>query len=201
MKNRLLIIVDMLNGFCKKGALASPQFMSTIVPNLRILIKNELNSKTRIIYLADSHEKDDEEFKIFPPHCIKGSEESEIIDELKIDKMEIIYKNRYSGFFNTKLDKIIEGYSPLETEVIIAGNCTDICIHYTAEEFRNRNYTVIIPADCVDTFNLPESKCIELGMPLSLVHLSDEINDFFLNHHFPNILGIKIKKRGESIWI
>ncbi len=55
-----------------------------------------------IIYICDNHERDDREFDMFPPpHCIAGTEGSEIIDELEVapggDK--IIKKRRYSAFF------------------------------------------------------------------------------------------------------
>lgn len=192
MKNRILIIIDMLNGFCKKGALASPEFMQTIVPSIQTLLRREFVKNNRIIFLADSHKVNDEEFKIFPSHCISGTWESEVIDELKIDYMEIIYKNRYSGFFNTALETVLQKYSSADTEIVIAGNCTDICVHYTAEEFRNRDYNVIIPCDCVDTYDLTEEKCKSIGIPISKAHPANEINQFFFTKHFPNILGVKI---------
>ena len=191
-KKRILIIMDMINGFCTEGALASPQFMQTIVPNISRLIQQELEKESRIIYFCDTHSEDDEEFKIFPPHCIAGTNECEVIDELKIDNMEIIQKNRYSGFFSTSLDEIMKSYPPDGTEIIICGNCTDICIHYTAEEFCNRNYSVTIPSSCVDTYDLSEEVCREFNLPISKAHNAKEINDFFLKKHFPNILGINV---------
>ncbi|MBI4652356.1 isochorismatase family protein [Candidatus Desantisbacteria bacterium] len=90
--------------------------------------------------------------------------------------------------FNTKLEKLIDEYLPFETDVIIGGNCTDICVHYTAEELRNRDYNVVIPADCVDTYDLSEKKCKELGLSLNKAHPAYAINDFFLKNIFLEFL-------------
>lgn len=190
-KKRLIIVVDMLNGFCKEGLVASPKFMDTIVPNIQKLLAKERQKKSKIVFLCDCHDKDDEEFKLFPPHCLRGTKEAQIIDELAYNPgspNEFIFeKNRYSPFFSTRANfdyfltdslRIYEIHTK-QYEVIITGVCTDICVHYTAEEFRNRDFEVIIPANCVDTYNSPD-------------HPADKINEFFLKYHFPNILGIKI---------
>lgn len=48
---------------------------------------------------CDSHQKSSQEFITYPPHCLKGSEESEIIEELKIiGGYQLIEKNSTNGF-------------------------------------------------------------------------------------------------------
>ena len=37
---------------------------------------------TLIIFTADTHAPDDLEFKMFPPHCVRGTSDVEIIPEL-----------------------------------------------------------------------------------------------------------------------
>ena len=36
-----------------------------------------------MLFIKDAHTKDSKEFDSFPPHCIKGTEEAELVDELK----------------------------------------------------------------------------------------------------------------------
>ena len=72
----LLIIVDMVNGFVKEGALADPNIQK-IIPRQLELLKQYLNKESTVVFIKDTHEKDSSEFKTFPPHCIKGTEEAE----------------------------------------------------------------------------------------------------------------------------
>ncbi len=102
-KKRLIVVVDMLNGFCKEGALASPQFMQTIVPNIQKLLDAERQRRAEgstIVFIGDYHEKDDVEFNLFPPHCIAGTDEAEIIREMGFNELKEtrLHKSKYSPF-------------------------------------------------------------------------------------------------------
>ena len=79
----LLIIIDMVNGFVKEGTLANPEYMK-IVPKQIELIKKFIERKQGILFIKDTHTSDSVEFKTFPAHCLEGTEESELIDELKV---------------------------------------------------------------------------------------------------------------------
>ena len=74
-----IIIVDMINGFTKVGALADKSILS-IVNKINELVK--LKSNSQIIFLNDAHSENSLEFNAFPKHCLKDSNESKIIDEL-----------------------------------------------------------------------------------------------------------------------
>ena len=75
---RLLINIDMVNGFVKEGALANTS-LQRIIPHNIELAKGLLDQEgTAVFFIRDAHLKDAEEFKNFPPHCIIGTEESEL---------------------------------------------------------------------------------------------------------------------------
>ena len=63
----------------------------------------------------------------------------------------MIPKNRYSGFFNTDLDRRLETLKP--DKLILCGVCTDICVLHTTADARNRDYPVEVPVDCVASFD------------------------------------------------
>jgi nicotinamidase-related amidase len=46
-------------------------------------------------------------------------------------------------------------------KIIVAGDCTNICVLYTVADARYRDYTVEVPADCVATFD-PEAHTFAL---------------------------------------
>lgn len=122
-----------------------------IIPNVKKLLDREIKKGAEVFFLADRHAEDDLEFEMFPPHCIEGTSEAEVIDELSSYNGEIIPKARYSGFFDTELGKKLEKLNP--DKLIICGVCTDICVLHTVAEARNRDYKVEVPANCVASFN------------------------------------------------
>ncbi len=148
----VVLVVDMLKGFCEEGhPLYSGEGARRIIPNIQSLLDRELAQGSKVIFIADSHEPDDLEFKVFSPHCIKGSEEAQVIPELAKYADEIIPKNRYSAFFGTNLEKRLKELNP--EKVMVCGVCTDICVLHTVADARNRDYTVEVPTDCVASFD------------------------------------------------
>ena len=79
----LIINIDMINGFVKKGTLAAPSIMRIVERQKELLDEIENNEEVGIVFIRDSHDVDAVEFKTYPPHCIKGTKETEVIDELK----------------------------------------------------------------------------------------------------------------------
>ncbi|MDD2251881.1 MAG: cysteine hydrolase [Dehalococcoidales bacterium] len=147
-----VLVIDMLKGFCKEGyPLYCGQSAVDIIPSVRQLLEKEQGKGSKIFFIADSHAADDLEFKMFPPHCIKGTPESEVIDELSHFSGEKIEKRRYSAFYDTDLDSRLADIMP--DKLIVCGVCTDICVMHTVADGRNRDYQVEVPADCVASFD------------------------------------------------
>ena len=151
----VVLVVDMVRGFCEEGHnLYVGPSIREIIPRIRELLREEKAKGSHIIFLCDTHDPDDLEFKMFAPHCIRGSEEPEVIPELQEFVEEVIPKRRYSGFFETNLDQRLKELNP--DKIIVVGVCTNICVLYTVADARNRDYAVEVPADCVATFD-PEA--------------------------------------------
>ena len=151
MSNAVLV-VDMIRGFCEEG---HPLYVGNaareIIPNIQRLLEREIAKETSILYLCDQHAPDDPEFELFPPHCVIGTPEVEVITELSCYPGDIIPKTCYSGFYNTILDKRLKDIAP--EKLIVCGVCTDICVLFTVADARNRQYHVDVPIDCVASFN------------------------------------------------
>lgn len=161
-----LYVIDMINGFCKEGALSDPKIMKIADPILE-LIKNI--DPQRITFIADTHKADDLEFKAFPPHCIKGTIEAEIIDELKpYVKMPILEKNTTNAFHELIKSKNRHLLEITDTDsYILVGCCTDICVLQFALSLRTwlnaagQDKRVLIPRNCVETFDSPNHDSIQ----------------------------------------
>ncbi len=150
--SRVVLVLDVVKGFMEEG---NPLYCGSnarrIIPNIQKLLETELSRGSKIFYLCDQHAVDDAEFNMFPPHCIRDTEEIELIEELSSYPGEVIPKTRYSCFWDTVLGEKLEELQP--EAVVICGVCTDICVLHTVADARNRGYAVEIPVDCVASFN------------------------------------------------
>lgn len=150
---KALIVIDMLKDFIEeKGALETGPAGRDIVPFIKEKIHEFRKSGYPIIYVCDSHEINDKEFHMFPPHCVKDTEGSKIIDELEVlEEDKIIKKRRYSAFYGTDLDLFLRENDV--DEIFLVGVCTNICVLYTAADARNISYKVNVYKDGVASFN------------------------------------------------
>ena len=151
--SNVVLVIDMVKGFLEPGHnLYCGDSSREIIPRVHALLSRARAVGSEILFIADHHDPDVLEFQVFPVHCVKGTEEPNVIDELAefVTGGNVIPKNRYSGFFNTSLDTRLAAASP--DKIIICGVCTDICVLHTASDARNRDYAVEVPADCVASF-------------------------------------------------
>jgi len=171
------IVVDVENGFCKFGNLASPR-CDAVIPEVKRVIEERLRAGDQLFFTADTHDPDDREFEIFPVHCVRGTAEAEIVPELQpfLENATLIRKRRYSAFFETDLEARLKAANP--RQVTLVGIDTDICVLHTAADLRNRDYRVIVPARAVETFDAPG-------------HPGDEVQRWALAH-LQGVLGATI---------
>ncbi len=179
MPERALIVTDVQEGFTRRGNLASPSCAAKI-PEIVRIVREELAAGTPVIFTKDSHVEHDLEFRMFPPHCIVGTPEHDLVEELlpfEPEAVAVIQKRRYSAFFETELEQVLKELRP--DEVHIAGFCTDICVLHTTSDLRNRDYDVVVRAGGVETFDSPG-------------HAHDEVNHWALSH-IERILGARVE--------
>ncbi len=147
-----LLVVDMLKGFLEEGHnLYCGSEARAIIPNVRRVIEQEQAGGSKVFFICDTHDPDDLEFQMFPVHCVRGTEETEIIPELAAYEGERIPKRRYSAFYDTDLDQRLAALKP--DKITVCGVCTDICVMHTTADARNRDYRVEVPVDCVASFD------------------------------------------------
>lgn len=160
----LLIVVDMNNGFAKSGALFSPR-VEKLIPKIELLTYRCLETQIHVVALNDSHNDKAREFNYYPPHCVKGSQEDHIVEELNKFKehefFHIINKNSTNGFhvFNPFDEFTLLNMEYIE-HIILTGCVTDICVYQYALSLityihENALSTkVYLPINMVDTFSL-----------------------------------------------
>ena len=163
----------MLNDFIRKdGKLYIGDGGGKIILPIQKEMNKFRKEKNLVFYICDYHRPNDNEFDLFPPHCLSGTEGANIIKELKPSRDDfIIHKRRYSGFFQTDLDITLREERIIELELV--GVCTNICVLYTAVSARMLNYKVTVLKDAVTSFD-------------------QQAHDFALKQ-MKDILGVKIR--------
>ncbi len=171
-----VLVIDMLRGFLEEGyPLFCGKRARRIIPRVKRLLKRESAAGSAIFFLCDRHAPDDPEFKMFPPHCIEGTEEAEIIPELAGFRGKVVPKRRYSAFYGTTLDRKLKRLG-IE-RLVLCGVCTDICVLHTAADARNRDYVVEVPTDCVASMSLAAHR--------------------FALRHMEKVLGVRLVRRSR----
>lgn len=184
LSKTMLFIIDMNNGFAKKGALYSDRVEALINPitNLAKILEAK---NCEIIAFTDSHNKDSIELRSYPTHCLENDYESKIVDEIStIKNLKVIPKNSTNGFFCLE-DKSFENID----NIIVVGDCTDICIYQfviTLKAYFNQNNidkNIIVPMNLVDTYHIDN------------IHNAEIMNIVFLNSMIQN--GVEVIKEIE----
>lgn len=181
-----IISVDVINGFCYEGPLASPRVANLVEPITRLFKQSYAAGVRNFILTQDAHAPDSVEFESYPPHCIRGTSESETVDAFKElsfwDLFQVMPKQSIHSAIGTDLDSWLTDHAEVDTFIAV-GDCTDLCTYQLAMHLKlravaaNRQVRVVLPVDCVDTYDLPVSVAEEIG---AVPHDGDLLHHIFL---------------------
>jgi nicotinamidase-related amidase len=194
-----VVCVDVIVGFCKEGALASERVNGIVEPIARLFTALHARGVRHFVLPQDTHDPDAVEFMSYPPHCVRGTHESETVPELLAlpfsDQFTIIEKNALSAFVDTALPGWVREH-PEVTTYIVTGDCTDLCTYNLALHLRmdanarQLQRRVVLVEECVDTYDIPVATAQELGIR---PHPGDFHHVVFLHHMEQN--GVEIVRR------
>lgn len=155
LKRPMVLVVDMVNGFVSSGAMAD-QSIKEIVPDIIELLRVVHPS----IFFCDNHDLDAKEFESFPLHCIKNTQEAQIIDELKPFAKAVFKKNSTNAFVNEEINHYLKSIINDYQDFIIVGCCSDICVmqlalslntYFNEQNLNDQN--VIVPVNMIETYH------------------------------------------------
>ena len=172
----MLIIIDMVNGFVREGVLSSP-YVDKIASGVFDIAKKCEELNIPIIAYADTHIENSTEFRFFPPHCMTGTSESELIDELKQVKSIIKVEKNSTNSFLAK--------NPLEIvnknikNILVTGCVTDICVRDFSKTMRkyldenNIDANIYLIENLIETFEIDGVHNRELEHLLALYDMKN----------------------------
>jgi len=195
-----VLSVDIINGFCTRGPLASPRVQGIVRPIAKLFRDAHATGVRHFILTQDTHEEDAIEFKCYPRHCVRGDAESQTAPELAKLPFAADYvkfeKNSIASHENTGLDAWLAAHPDVNTFIVV-GDCSDLCTYQLAMHMRLRanahqmaDMRVIVPENCVQTYDTPVKVAKKLGIP---AHDGDLLHAISLFNMWSN--GVEVVKR------
>ena len=162
MYEKCLVVVDMVNGFVREGMLHDEKIGEKLERQIELIKEAKAEGKL-IVFIKDTHDKDSAEFERFGdmPHCLKGTSEAELVDELKIyenDEDTISIEKNCTNFMEAPDFRLLMETQPNMNEFDIVGCCSDICVFDGAMglagylDQRNRRHIIRVHEDAIATY-------------------------------------------------
>jgi len=149
-----IIVVDMLKDNLKEGS-RNPYYEEgrAIIPNLQRLLGEGRKRGFPIVFACDSFLEGDFIFRGgMKVHSLRGTQGTEVIDDLKPEPKDIILpKRRFSAFFKTDLDQTLRMLG-VDT-VVVTGMTTEVCVLMTVMDGLSHDFSAILIEDCTASRN------------------------------------------------
>lgn len=144
IKNSALVVIDSQNEFVDwlPEEVNGPQ----VVKNIRKVIDAFHEAGKPVIFFRELHRVQQVDFGREldgnePVHCIEGSEAADFHPLTRPAEGDyFIPKRRYSGFFRTDLDLLLNGLN-VDT-LYVCGFLSDVCVHYTCVDAHQNDFHV-----------------------------------------------------------
>jgi len=143
-----------------------------LIPNLRRLVDAARERAVLLVSSADAHTPDDEEFRQWPPHCLKGTPGQQKIPETltgevwvvpnrpgaelpdSFDKAQqiLLEKQELDVFTNPNTEAVLERLGH-NAEFAIFGVVTEYCVRCAAQGLLHRGRRVAVVTDAIETLD------------------------------------------------
>ena len=176
-KDYILWEVDVQRDFVLPGGRLYVPGAEKLLPNIRRLTDAARQNKVFLVSHGDFHTPDDPEFKIFPPHCVKGTPGSELVPEAITENIVrvpnepeaslpqdlykyqqiLLEKQTLSIFESRHADALLEklGRRP---EFVVFGVVTEYCVGLAVNGLLQRGRRVAVVTDAIETLNKEEGE-------------------------------------------
>jgi nicotinamidase-related amidase len=154
-----LLVIDMQNEFLEERGAIFFHYAAEIIPNVKRILAGARKAGLQVVFTAHAHEDPRIDGGLtaewWPEvlrgeSLIKGTRGVEISKELRpAARDRIIWKHRYSAFYNTDLEVVLRGMGV--TDLIITGVLTNVCCESTARDAFFRDFRVFFVADATAT--------------------------------------------------
>lgn len=167
--------VDVQRDFMLPGGNLYVPGAEKLLPNIRRLTDAARQGKVFLVSHGCFHAPDDPEFKIFPPHCVKGTAGSELVPEALTEKVArvpndenaklpsdlarcqqvLLEKQTLNIFESRHADELVTRLGT-QAEFVVFGVVTEYCVSFAAKGLLARGRRVAVVRDAIETLE-PEA--------------------------------------------
>jgi nicotinamidase/pyrazinamidase len=162
--------VDVQRDFMLPGGNLYVPGAEKLVPNIRRLTDAARQDRVFLVSHGCFHPPNDPEFKIFPPHCVKGTTGSELIPEALAERVArvaneadariptdlskyqqiLLEKQTLNIFESQHADELVQrlGTHP---EFVVFGVVTEYCVSFAVKGLLARRRRVAVVQDAIET--------------------------------------------------
>jgi nicotinamidase/pyrazinamidase len=187
--------VDVQRDFMLPGGNLYVPGAEKLIPNIRRLTIAAKDGKVFLVSHGCFHVPNDPEFKMFPPHCVKGTSGSDLLPEALADKIarvpnetsaripddlskyqQILLEKQTLNIFESRhADALLEKLGH-QAEFVVFGVVTEFCVGFAAKGLLERKRRVAIVTDAIETLKREdgEKKISELQAMGARLTTTDE---------------------------
>ena len=149
LTNTALLLIDVINDMAFEGSSGLLRSALPAAKKIARLRDRMRADEVPVIYVNDNFGHWQSDFnqqiqRCLAPDC-PGNKVASLLVPTPMDYF--VLKPKHSGFYSTSLELLLR-HLGIET-LILTGFATDICVLYTANDAYMRDYSIIVPSDCV----------------------------------------------------
>ena len=183
--------VDVQRDFMLPGGNLYVPGAEKLLPNIRRLTDAAQQGKVFLVSHGCFHSPNDPEFKIFPPHCVKGTAGAELVPEALTDKVarvsndekarlpddlstykQILLEKQTLNIFESRhADALVKKLGG-QAEFVVFGVVTEYCVGFAVKGLLERGRRVAVVRDAIETLKAEDGEkmiadCQRLGARLT----------------------------------
>ena len=148
-----------------------------LLPTIRRLTDAARQGKVFLVSHGCFHTPNDPEFKIFPPHCVKGTAGAELVPEALTEKVvrvpndaesklpedfsqyqQILLEKQTLNIFESRhADALVQRLGS-HAEFVVFGVVTEYCVSFAAKGLLERGRRVAVVQDAIETLKPDDGK-------------------------------------------
>jgi len=148
-----------------------------LLPNIRRLTDAARQGRVFLVSHGCFHAPNDPEFKIFPPHCVKGTAGSEFVPEALTDKVvrvpneaearlpehlsdyqQILMEKQTLNIFESRHAEALVQRLGSDAEFVVFGVVTEYCVSFAAKGLLERGRRIAVVRDAIETLKQEEGE-------------------------------------------
>ena len=170
--NFILWEVDTQKDFLLPGGRLYVPRAELRLPNIKRLTDAARQGKVFLVSHGCFHTPNDPEFKVFPPHCVKGTEGAEFVSEALTENVarvpndaeaqlpedlfayqQILLEKQTLNIFESRhADALVQRLGS-QAEFLVFGVVTEYCVNFAAKGLLERGRRVAVVEDAIETLN------------------------------------------------